>query len=228
MAAIQAILPNMAMEFIGASRCGSVVISGPSLASIISQAPDLKDLHYLLVECKSSGSPQPDSVKIEFGSLEGGARLHSFKGWFRRIQDWDVRVTAQSASSSEADRLLSATMSVLRGHKISAAPVLAISLAPAVSEILALAVFVAVVAFDFDPSRKIFALSLILIFYWRIAFFLVPRRAYIHLRARSGRIGGIFRWSPSARAQALWTVAGGFAGLVALVISIFAWLAPKS
>ncbi|MDQ0405715.1 hypothetical protein J2S50_004264 [Streptomyces sp. DSM 40167] len=228
MAAIQANFPSMTMNFVGVSRQGSVRITGVTLADLISQAPDLNDLHYLLVECRANGSSQPDLVQIEFGTPEGVARLQAFRGWFRRIQDWDVRVTAQSGSSQEAERLLASTLSVLRGHKISATRVLAMSLFPALSEVFGLIALIVIAVFRYDPGGRLFGLALVGILYWRLVFLIVPHRAYIHLRTRSTRMSRLLGWHPSPRAQALWTVAGGTAGLVALIVAVFAWLAPKS
>lgn len=228
MTAMRVSFPHLTMNFTGASQQGSVRISAVTLADLISQAPDLEDLHYLLVECTSSASPQVDAVRIEFGSPDGISRLHAFSGWFRRIQEWDVRVTAQSASAHEADRLLNLTLSVLRGHKISATRALLISVVPALFEIVGLCALVLLAVFRVDPSSRVFGSALICMFYWRIAFILVPHRAYIYLRARSTRMSRLLGWSPSPRAQALWAVGAGVAGLIALVISVLAWLAPRS
>ncbi|WP_411075203.1 hypothetical protein [Streptomyces sp. cmx-4-7] len=228
MAALQANFPNMTISLVGASSRGSVCITALTLTDLINQAPDVKGLHYLLIECESHTGPQPDLVKVEFGSPEGIGRLQAFEGWFRRIQEWDVRVTAQSASSQEADRLLVSTVSVLRGHQISATRALAVSIVPAASEIFGLAALASLAIFKSLPTDKIFALALVCIFYWRLAFFLKPPGAHIYLRPRSSSISGLLGWSPSPRAQAIWTVVGGFAGLIAFVVAVLAWLAPRN
>lgn len=229
MTALQANFPNMTISFVGYSRSGSVRVTASTVPDLTSQAPDLKELHYLLVKLETQTNAQPDIVTVEFGTPQGIGRLQSFEGWFRRIKNWDVHVTARSANAQDADRLLTSTLSVLRGHKISATRVLAISIMPALSEILGLATLVGLAFFGFEEGGKLTGLALLSLFYWRLAFFVKPPRAYIFLQApRSWRSSGLLRWSPSPRAQALWTVVGGLAGLIALVVAILAWLAPKS
>ncbi|MFE2925350.1 hypothetical protein [Streptomyces goshikiensis] len=232
MAALQASFPNMTMSLVGVSGLGSVRITAPTLADLIIQGPDLKDLHYLLIEYKANSTPQSDLLRVEFGSPEGVSRRQVFKGWFRRIQEWDVRVEAQSSNPQEAERLLASTMSVLRGHKISAARVQAFAVLPALSENLGLATLATLALFGFNPGNKAYAsaltLALFSLFYWRTAFLIHPTRAYIILQTRPSLRSGLAGWSPSPRAQAVGTVIGGFAGLIALIVAILAWLAPRN
>ncbi|QQM42010.1 hypothetical protein [Streptomyces liliifuscus] len=218
----------MTIKLVGAAKLGKVRVTGSTLADLISQAPDLEELHYLVIEAKVDVNPQPDSVRIVFGSPEGLSRLQAFRGWFRRVKEWDVRITAQSGSAQEADRILASALSALRGHRITTTHVWAFSSIPQFSEIIGLAFFVALILSKTDSADVGYFFALVGIFYWRLVFFVRPNGAHIYLRARSTYMGRILGWSPSPRVQAIWAVIGSFAGIAALIVSVFAWISPQN
>lgn len=225
--ALHANLPNMVMTLTGVAERGTVHVTGNSFADLVNQASSAKSLHYLLVQCESSGTAPTDLVRIEFGSPRAIRRADSFRGWFRRIKEWDVAVTTQSGTAQQAESMLMATLSVLRGYKIATSRVMVVALLPAISEVLGLASFIGLTVLGVSSNDRGWGLSLIAIFYWRFAFMLAPRKATIHLGARPALRGWLLGWAPSARAQAIWTVVSSVAGLVALVVSVFAWLSPR-
>jgi hypothetical protein len=215
----------------GKTREGNVRLTGSSVEDLRNQAPDVKELHYLLIEATSGSHPQPDVITLEFGNPEEPSRSRAFRGWFRRVREWDVRIRAESLDAQKAESVLAAAVSVLRGERITMLHVGAISLAPAIAEILGLALFVTGMILNgrHSGSGALYALGLVLIFYWRLATVAYPggAGAAVYLQDRPAWLG-IPNWSPSPRAQALWTVIGGLAGLAALIVAILAWLAPQA
>ncbi|MFD7245267.1 hypothetical protein [Streptomyces massasporeus] len=224
---LRAAFPGMVIEVQGSGAKGAVHLTGSNVTDLKNQAPDIRELHYLLIKATAGAHSQSDFISIEFGNQEGPSRFHAFRRWFRRVQAWDVRITAQSPSAQHADRMLATALSALRGERITTLHVGAFSLLPAILEILGATLFVGLVATKEDLSGSGYALALVSMFYWRLAFFIAPDRAHIYLKDRR-QLRGILSWSPSPRAQAVWTVVGGLAGLAALIIAILAWLVPQS
>ncbi|MGI5374512.1 hypothetical protein ACQEV2_09755 [Streptomyces sp. CA-251387] len=216
----------MSIEVEGTGAKGAVHLTGSSVTDLKNQATGMKELHHLLIKASGASTPNADSIHIEFGNPEGPSRFQAFRGWFRRVQTWDVRITTRSASAQDADRMLAAALSALRGERITTLRVGAFSLLPAILEIFGAVFFVGLTVLGIDLSDGPYAVALLSMFYWRAAFFIYPNSAHIFLRDPRG-LHGILSWSPTPRTQALWTVIGGFAGLAALVIAILAWLAPQ-
>lgn len=218
--------PSMSIELTGCANQGTVQATGPDLADIIAQLPGIRRLHYLKIVGASTSTPQADLVEMEFGFRDGFRKYEYLTGWCRRIQTWDVRVSVRSASASEADRLFDAALTALEARKIADPFVKFVAILPAFSEVSGLALF------SVSPligKLLIYPISFFLFLYWRLWNFITPGGVGVWLRPRnwSFSTSGLLSWHPSARAQAIWTVVGGVAGLVALLISIIAWVAPS-
>ncbi|MFJ3620004.1 hypothetical protein ACIPSH_17880 [Streptomyces iakyrus] len=225
---VAAVSPNASVSLTGITNRGSVRATGVTFDEISSQLPDFRKLDYLRIVVTSNASGPADVVKIELGVQRGISRFDAFRGWFQRVQEWDIRLTVKSASAHEADRLLAATVSVLRANRIAAASVAVIALVPPVIEVFGLSLFVALLLLREGVANDNYQVALFSVFYWRLVFFLFINRSGVTLRPNSSRAASLLTWHPSARAQALWTVIGGMAGLVALVVAVLAWLAPKT
>ncbi|MEU6364381.1 hypothetical protein ABZ876_01265 [Streptomyces sp. NPDC046931] len=225
--AITAASPTMLIELMACANKGTVRVTGASLSDLTAQMPGISDVHYLKIAAASSSAPQPDSVEMEFGVENGLRKYHFVNDWFRRIKVWDIRLTVKSASVSEADRLFAAMMAVLKGEKIKSSPVGVAAILPAASELCGILWFF--VSLLIGAPARYYSLSLFLIFYWRAALLVTPTSVGVWLRPRTPffSLSGLLSWHPSARAQAVWTVVGGIAGLLALFISLSAWLAPN-